>query len=152
MKGVLLIDDILPTGSYVGENLTRPPLAGEALPVDVDVLKMLEQEYIRYLSEGEIAGIPTRESQPVAVIHRQSELQPLDVGQTITEHLLGHGRMIDKLFALPELVQEADDLLFEPSQQPLLFRLSPLDLTINNTRPCLRTLTDKLFLFPGDEQ
>ena len=40
MKGVLLIDDILPSGSYVGENLTRQPLAGEALPGDGDVLKI----------------------------------------------------------------------------------------------------------------
>lgn len=151
MKAVLLIDDILPGGSYAGDNYNPRPAADESSPASGDVLKILEQEYIRYLSEGEIAVLPTRQTQQMT-LHKQSELLSLDTGKTMTEHLLGKGRLIDKLFALTELVSDEDDLLFEPPQRPLLFRLSPLELTVNNSRPCLRTLPDKIFLFPGDEQ
>lgn len=152
MNTVLLIDDILSGGSYASDNLVRQQEANETELIHGDVLKMLEQEYIRYLSDGKIAALPTAETQHTAVKHRQSELFALDSGQTMTEHLLGKGRMIDKLLTLPELVQDVDDFFSEPPQQSLLFRLSPLEITVNQPESSPGIIPDKFFLFPGDKQ
>ncbi len=128
MNTVLLIDDILPAGDYATSETINPP-TDSVSEAPEDVLKMLERQYMRYLLAGDTREMSGSYATSTTRQYIKSDEQPAGESKTLTEYLLGEGRMIDKLLAQPEPLADTEALLSEPPTQELLHRLSPLELS-----------------------
>lgn len=127
MLNSMFIEDILPRGDYATEQLCSDP-TGDVAGEEDDLLKKLGREYMRYLLLQQQGSAGENKKTMVVKRDQSGGFLPADSGRTVTEYLLGQGRLIERFLDEHTGDLMAEDELFHPPAKELLLLLSPVPL------------------------